>query len=353
MADMVRLLASLGAAAWHLIWVHRKGRWAEKDGVFVPPATLYAAVRLAEQEAQRVALPIDNLEAWRQRVNGIPGTRVDLSNAAVESLCVYSDGRVYPSAATVQYEVLELGRWTGGNLAELLASSPAAQRLQALTVADKPVCSTCKFKFICGGGDVEHSFSFSLGRTPANGHGSFDFLDPYCELYQGLALDQIFELAEVGRRRHRTDTGFGAPVIFHAMGEGNLACAPGGDEEAFTPVRTSRSNCVLAPELGRSRALVQQFYGRAAETPQAGLCGPVGYDAADTAHVPKEVLERFYGCGGPMSVAGVQPGETVVDLGSGAGIDVFIAYRSSFAVLEPDAAVPATYAAEACGPGCC
>jgi SAM-dependent methyltransferase len=53
----------------------------------------------------------------------------------------------------------------------------------------------------------------------------------------------------------------------------------------------------------------------------------VSYDGADTAHIPQEVIDRFYGCGGPMSVAGVEPGETVVDLGSGAGIDVFIAAR--------------------------
>ena len=98
---------------------------------------------------------IDNLEAYRQRANGPAGSRVDLSNAAVESLCVYSDGRVYPSAATVQYDELELGRWMGGNLAALLQSSPGAQRLLSLTVAEKPICNTCRFRFICGGGDVK------------------------------------------------------------------------------------------------------------------------------------------------------------------------------------------------------
>ena len=81
------------------------------------------------------------------------------------------------------------------------------------------------------------------------------------------------------------------------------------------------------PDRTRSRKLVQEFYGNAAERPQAELCCPVSYDAEDTTHIPREVLDRFYGCGGPMSVAGVLPGETVVDLGSGAGIDVFIAAK--------------------------
>jgi len=327
MREMVRLARDLGALSWHLLWVHKKGRWANLNGSFVAPATLHAQLRAAQEEAERLGVVIDNLEAFRERVNGNPGTRLDLSGAGVESLCVYADGRVYPSAATVQYETLELGRWTGGNLRELLESAPVAQRLRALTVAEKPVCNTCKFKFLCGGGDVEHSFSFGLGRTPLNGHGSFDTMDPYCDLYQGLITDSLFALAAEGRARQRTDTGFGAPVVYHAMGEGNLACAPGGDVEAFAPVRTTSSNCVLATDLTRSRGLVQDFYAEAAEKPRAELCCPVSYDAEDTAHIPREVLERFYGCGGPMSLAGVREGETVVDLGSGAGIDVFIAAR--------------------------
>jgi radical SAM protein with 4Fe4S-binding SPASM domain len=327
MAEMVRLVKELGATAWHLIWIHKKGRWAEANGSFVPAAVLYEQLRKAQDEAARLGVLIDNVESYRQRVNGAPGTRIDLSNAAVESLCVYSDGRVYPSAATVQYDALELGRWTGGNLARLLEDSEVARRLRGLTVAEKPVCNVCKFRFLCGGGDVEHSYSYSIGRTSANGQGSFDYLDPYCDLYQGLIADRIFELAAEGRRAHRTDTGFNAPVIYHAMGEGNLQCAPGGDLEAYAPVRTSHSNCVLSMDLEKPRALVQAFYGEAAQTPQAGLCCPVSYDREDIAHIPKDVIDRFYGCGGPMSVAGVKPGETVVDLGSGAGIDVFIAAK--------------------------
>jgi 7,8-dihydro-6-hydroxymethylpterin dimethyltransferase len=327
MAEMVRLVKEVGAAGWHLIWIHKKGRWAELNGSFVPPAVLYEQLCIAQDEATRVGVLIDNVESYRQRVNGAPGTRIDLSNAAVESFCVYSDGRVYPSAATVQYDALELGRWTEGNLARLLEGSDVARRLRGLTVAEKPVCNVCKFRFLCGGGDVEHSYSYSIGRTSANGQGSFDYLDPYCDLYQGLIADRIFELAAEGRRIHRADTGYNAPVIYHAMGEGNLHCAPGGDLEAYAPVRTSHSNCVLSMDIEKPRALVQAFYGEAARTPQASLCCPVSYDREDIAHIPKDVIDRFYGCGGPMSVAGVKPGETVVDLGSGAGIDVFIAAK--------------------------
>jgi ubiquinone/menaquinone biosynthesis C-methylase UbiE len=98
------------------------------------------------------------------------------------------------------------------------------------------------------------------------------------------------------------------------------------DEAAI--VRTTHSACVLSEEVAdRSRAAVREFYGHAAEQPQAELCCPVRPDAEDLAHIPREVVERFYGCGSPVSAAAPQPGETLVDLGSGAGIDCFIAAR--------------------------
>jgi len=329
MVEMVRLAAELEVAAWHLLWIHKKGRWENLNGSFVAPSSLVARLYEARDEAVRLGVVIDNLQAFEERANGRPGTRLDLSSAGIESFCVYSDGRVFPGAATVQYAPLQLGRWSGGDLGRLLAESDVAHRLRRLTVAEKPVCSACKFRFLCGGGDVEHSFSYGLGGPSSNGLnglGAFDHLDPYCDLYQSLLADGMFGLAARGRAEHRTDTGFGGPILYHAMGEGNLACAPGGDVSASDPVRTTSTNCAVV-DAAHSRALVQQFYSRAAEEPQAELCCPVKYDAEDTSHIPEEVLERFYGCGGPISVAGVREGETVVDLGSGAGIDVFIAAR--------------------------
>src|SRR5207249_3202245 len=73
--------------------------------------------------------------------------------------------------------------------------------------------------------------------------------------------------------------------------------------------------------------LVRAFYGVAAETPQAELCCPTTFDAAEISHIPPDVLERFYGCGSPVAAADPKAGEVFVDLGSGAGIDVFIAAK--------------------------
>jgi len=83
----------------------------------------------------------------------------------------------------------------------------------------------------------------------------------------------------------------------------------------------------IPDDVEKPHRMVQDFYGEAAVTPRTGLCCPVSHDPADTAHIPEAVLERFYGCGSPVTMAEVHAGETVVDLGSGGGIDCFIASR--------------------------
>jgi SAM-dependent methyltransferase len=51
------------------------------------------------------------------------------------------------------------------------------------------------------------------------------------------------------------------------------------------------------------------------------------YDSADLALVPDEVGSASWGCGNPTAIAALRPGEVVLDLGSGGGLDVMLAAR--------------------------
>jgi SAM-dependent methyltransferase len=94
-------------------------------------------------------------------------------------------------------------------------------------------------------------------------------------------------------------------------------------------------------EHDQTRQQVRARYGEIARTAGRGCgCGPtcddrptdtggtdplaLGYTAADTQAVP-EGAEMGLGCGNPTALASIQPGETVLDLGSGGGFDCFLA----------------------------
>jgi SAM-dependent methyltransferase len=102
------------------------------------------------------------------------------------------------------------------------------------------------------------------------------------------------------------------------------------------------------------RAVVRKRYGRIAESAmqgtqtgccppspdsQSSCCGSQGDDAAqlnlvsklyedpNVVDLPSEVTDISLGCGDPVTLASLQPGQTVLDLGSGGGIDCFLAAR--------------------------
>lgn len=61
-----------------------------------------------------------------------------------------------------------------------------------------------------------------------------------------------------------------------------------------------------------------------------GCCDPITanlYDAEQTGELPQEAVLASLGCGNPTALAQLNPGETVLDLGSGGGIDVLLSAR--------------------------
>lgn len=304
---------ALGARSIHLMWPHRRGRGLSQAGDFPSAAELLQVTRAVRDAARQHGVALDNVESLKLRANALPGVKHDLGMAGLEALCLGPDGVLYPSAATVGEPALALGPLDGRPLLEVWQASPVAAALRAATLADGPAREE-PLRFITGGGDLEHAWSWS---------GSLLGEDPWAPLITALTRDVLEDLGRAGRARVNARSGQDAPLLFHAMGEGALAC---GDELPGA-VRTLHSNCVLAFDVDRPRALMREYYGAAAVEPKADLCCPVRPPAEELAHIPKEVVDRFYGCGSPVRDAALARGETHLDLGSGAGIDVFIAAK--------------------------
>jgi arsenite methyltransferase len=81
-----------------------------------------------------------------------------------------------------------------------------------------------------------------------------------------------------------------------------------------------------------AEAAVQARSGAKASCRCANSCGPDPitsnlYDDAQAEGVPVEALLASFGCGNPTALAALKPGEVVLDLGSGGGIDVLLSAR--------------------------
>ena len=84
------------------------------------------------------------------------------------------------------------------------------------------------------------------------------------------------------------------------------------------------------------RSAVRDRYAQTARQASKAGCGcgcggasqseQLGYERSELADIPLEA-DLGLGCGNPTALAGLQPGETVIDLGSGGGIDCFLAAR--------------------------
>src|SRR5213083_2616892 len=105
------------------------------------------------------------------------------------------------------------------------------------------------------------------------------------------------------------------------------------------------------PRLGRRRhgmanetlkQIVKEKYGQAAQrvtSGDSGCCGSTAarggrdpitsnlYAAGETAGLPAQAVAASLGCGNPTALADLRPGETVLDLGSGGGIDVLLSAK--------------------------
>jgi arsenite methyltransferase len=109
----------------------------------------------------------------------------------------------------------------------------------------------------------------------------------------------------------------------HAVGA--CGCSAGQADDIRETVRAKYAAAALASAAGASCCATSSV----AVTDAAGeqVFGKALYSAGDTAAASEGSLSASLGCGVPTAVADLHPGETVLDLGSGAGADVLISAR--------------------------
>ena len=313
---MAALLGEMGVPAWHLMWQHLRERGGKEPAATVEAVT--EAVLGLRGAAEAAGVKVDNFEHMRALINGEPDTKHDGTSACWDSLAVYSDGGVYPTAVTAGVK-----EFCGGNLGEqalrqIWLEAPELEEYRRRTSLRAGAAQADPFAFLHGGGDPDHAYFY----------GGKDAADPYLPLYRAMMLaaadEVVAERMAVIRRREDV------PIAYHLMGQDGQGCAVSAGVVNDGPhrIELAPSNCVLSEDVvGHGREIVQEYYGAAAVETKEEICCPVKPRKVDTSYIPEVALERSYGCGSPVSEAEIVAGETVVDLGSGGGIECFIAAK--------------------------
>jgi len=297
MPDVVDFAARAGASNVHFLWYFVHGRATADE--FAPPAMIFEHLREAAERAADHGITIDNVEACRSTVFSPGGTIHDGTNSGWESLAVGPDDALYPSPALIAEPALAtpLGR----DLATTWRRSAVLEKLRRSTAARV----SSPLRYLVGGGDPDHSFV----------HGGRHFGDdPYLPLHEKMALWVIAGEADA-------QSSGGPPGLRLKMGDVLDRCGAGGE------VALVHSNCLLAVASKDDVRIVEEYYSEAARSPREEILNPVHYPEELVAHIPRECLVRTYGCGSPVTDAEIRPGETVVDLGSGTGVECLIAAR--------------------------
>ncbi|HID98370.1 MAG TPA: methyltransferase domain-containing protein, partial [Thermodesulfobacteriaceae bacterium] len=238
-----------------------------------------------------------------------PGTRFDLGSGAWDSLAIGPDGSVFPTPATVDFEGLCAGSVSEG-LGKVWRSSPVLEDIRRLSLLDSEKMAEDPFRFIIGGGDVDHA-----ARLSSDGSVILA-ADPYSPLYKDMALMLIEnEVKSLPVLRE--------PGIMLRMGDLVTGC------RADAEVNFTHCNCLLSMGGESGHSLVRDFYAERAEDPDKNILNPVQFDRADLDFIPEEAKVRMYGCGSPVRDAGIAPGEVVLDLGCGTGVECFLAARAT------------------------
>ncbi len=307
MEEVVEIAHGLGVTTVHFIWHFVRGMGRNMDRVSMK--ALISAFRTAVERARSLGVHVDNLEAMRAQVFAPAGTRFDFGNAAWESLAVGPDGGVYPTPAMVDLEPFRAGT-IGRGIEKVWRDSAVLKRVRSLSLNDVPTMKADPWRLILGGGDLDHCCVHRDGSKDVRGLQG----DPYLPLYRETARMLIQE--EV--KTLPVPKGLG---LILRMGDITTDC-PSPKEVNFT-----HSNCLLTVGEGTTRGLVRTFYEDRAVTPDETILNPVSYEGQDIDYIPAEARVRLYGCGSPVTDADLRPGESIVDLGCGTGVECFIAAR--------------------------
>lgn len=299
MSNVVSFAKEQGAKNVHFMWYFVKGRGGIERRAAIDQ--IYENLIKAYDTAIDVGIAIDNIDSLKTQLFSPYGTVYDGCTSGVEAAAIGPDRKLYPSASLIGEK--ELSVEIDGSLEESWNNSPSLLQIREDSIKniDDP------FKFVLGGGDLEHSYINSKKFLGA-------------DLYAFLQQKLLFEII---RRHVESCCESSLPRLNLKMGDILETCGNSGD------IALVHTNCLLAISGNDALTNVKSFYSNAAEKVNDDILNPVSYDDDILSHIPEDLRFRGYGCGSPVDESDLKEGEHLVDLGCGVGVECFIASKKT------------------------
>jgi uncharacterized protein len=183
---LARELKRAGVARLHLILPHQRGGLPENLDLVPTGAEMLAGLRALLTVAREIDLTVDNLAAWRRRLE----SPQDFCTAGCRDLAVDPYGRVHACTITTGDPAFVAGDLRRDSLEHIWRSSPGLRLLRAARARDRADCAACPVVDACGGDCWMQAHYAARVRDLPGGPGA-PF--PYCDLVRPVFAELLVE----------------------------------------------------------------------------------------------------------------------------------------------------------------
>jgi uncharacterized protein len=212
---LARELKAAGVGRLHLILPHQRGGLVDDLDLVPTGAEMLAGLRAVAAVAAELGLAIDNLTAWRRRLEQAQ----DFCAAGCRDLAIDPYGRVHACTITTGDPAFVAGDLRDDTLEHIWRTSPALRLLRAARARDRAECAACPVVDACGGECwMQAHYAARVRGLPGGWRAPF----PYCDLVRPV-FEELLDAAAAS----------GAGGLPAAGGCGGQATAGAADYAVF------------------------------------------------------------------------------------------------------------------------
>ncbi len=187
---LARELKAAGVGRLHLILPHQRGGLVDDLDLVPTGAEMLAGLRAVAVVAAELDLAIDNLTAWRRRLE----RPQDFCAAGCRDLAIDPYGKVHACTITTGDPAFVAGDLHDDTLEHIWRTSPALRLLRAARARDRAECAACPVVDACGGECwMQAHYAARVRGLPGGWRAPF----PYCDLVRPV-FEELLDAAARG-----------------------------------------------------------------------------------------------------------------------------------------------------------